>query len=150
MYGKLVRATVGIASIHFAPAVAMSQSPTPNSPQPMNDTPVTLSSGTVVRVRNIVVFVGPSGKSLTLYIETPTQATESAQIERDANEIIGRYGESTTSGPFVRATVGVCRTQACLEMREPPSEMFSFVQQSDGSWRGLYLRIAKRGSTARS
>jgi hypothetical protein len=135
MHGKLVRATLSIASIHFAAGVAMSQSPTPNNPQPMTDTPVTLSSGTVVRVRNIVVFVGPSGKSLTLYIETPTQPAESAQIERDAKELIGRYGESA-SGPFVRAIVSVCRTQACLEMREPPSEMFSFIQQPDGSWRG--------------
>lgn len=137
MHGKLVRATVSIASIHFAAGVAMSQSPAPNNPQPMNDTPVTLSSGTVVRVRNIVVFVGPSGKSLTLYIETPTQAAESAQIERDAKELIGRYSESATSGPFVRAIVSVCRTQACLEMREPPSELFSFAKQPDGSWQGV-------------
>ena len=137
MHGKLVRATVILASIHFAAGVAMSQFPRPNSPPPMNDTPVTLSSGTVVRVRNIVVFVGPSGKSLTLYIETPTQAAESAQIEREAKELIGRYGESATSGPFVRAIVSVCRTQACLEMREPPSEMFSFLPQPDGSWRAV-------------
>lgn len=137
MHGKLVRATESIASIHFAAGVAMSQSPTPNNPQLMNDTPVTLSSGTVVRVRSIIVFVGPSGKSLTLYIETPTQAAESAQIERDAKELIGRYGESATSGPFVRAIVSVCRTQACLEMREPPSELFFFAKQPDGSWKGV-------------
>ena len=113
----------------------MSQSQTPNNPYPMTDTPVTLSSGAVVRVRNVVVFAGPSGKSLTLYIETPTQATESAQIERDASELIERYGQSATSGPFVRAAVIVCRTQACLEMREPSGEMFSFVQQPGESWR---------------
>jgi hypothetical protein len=113
----------------------MSQSPTPNNSYPMSDTPVTLSSGTVVRVRNVVMFAGPSGRSLTLYIETPTQATESAQIERDANELVARYGHSATSGPFVRAAVIVCRTQACLEMREPPREMFSFVQEQGGSWR---------------
>ena len=137
MHGTLVRATVSIASIHVAAGVAMSQSPTPHNPQPMNDTPVTLPSGTAVRVRSIIVFVGPSGKSLTLYIETPTQAAESAQIERDAKELIGRYGESATSGPFVRAIVSVCRTQACLEMREPPSELFFFAKQPDGSWKGV-------------
>ena len=136
MHGKLVRATVSIASMHFAVGVAMSQSPTPNNPQPMNDTPVTLSSGTVVRVRNVIVFVGPSGKSLTLYIETPTQAADSARMERDAKELIGRYAESATSGPFVRAIVGVCRTPACLEMREPPSKLFFFSKQPDGSWQG--------------
>jgi hypothetical protein len=31
--------------------------------------------------------------------------------------------------------VGICRTQACLEMREAPSEMFFFRAQPDGTWR---------------
>jgi hypothetical protein len=113
----------------------MGQSPTPTSPYPANDSPVTLSSGTVVRVRNLVVFVGPSGKALTLYIQSPTPASDTARVAREAKELVDMHSASRGLGPLTRATVGVCRTQACLEMREIPSEMFFFVAQADGSWR---------------
>jgi hypothetical protein len=136
-YLKHVRAVIGLAAIPLAAGVAMSQSPTPSSPYPANDTPVTLPSGTIVRVRNIVVFVGPNGKSLTLYIETPTHAADSARVAREAKEVVDIHARSTTHGPFGRARVCICRTQACLELREEPREMFFFVPQSDGSWRAV-------------
>jgi hypothetical protein len=135
MHWKHRCALLGLASIHFTAGVAMSQSPTPEWPYPMNDTPVTLPSGTVVRVRNIVVFAGPSGNSLSLYIQSPTQPTDSARVAREAKELVELHGASTGRGPVTRATVGICRTQACLEMREAPSEMFFFHAEPDGSWR---------------
>jgi hypothetical protein len=110
----------------------MSQSPTPSGP--MNDTPVTLPSGTVVRVRNIVVFVGPA-KSLTLYIESPTPASDTVRLAREAMELVALHGTTSSLGPTARAMVGICRTQACLEMRKVPREMFFFSAQPDGTWR---------------
>jgi hypothetical protein len=113
----------------------MGQSSTPASPYPVNDSPVTLPSGTVVRVRNVVVFAGPRGKDLTLYIESPTPAADSARLAREAKELVDLHRASGGLGPLARASVGVCRTRACLEMRQIPTEMFFFVAQPNGSWR---------------
>jgi hypothetical protein len=137
MYQKRLCAMFGLASIHLTAGVAMGQSPTPESQYPANDTPVTLPSGTVVRVRHMVVFAGPSGNSLTLYIQSPTRATDSVRMAREATELVALQGASTHLGPLVRKMVGICRTQACLEMREAPSEMFFFHSRPDGSWRAV-------------
>src|SRR3954464_13611457 len=100
----------------------MAQSPPPAdpSPYPANDSPVTLPSGTVVRVRNLVVFAGPQGKTLTIYIQSPTPASDSARLAREAQELVDLHGAFGGIGPLVRVTVGVCRSQTCLEMREIP------------------------------
>jgi hypothetical protein len=137
MHRKHLCALFGLASIHFTAGGAISQAPTPDSPDPANDTPVTLSSGTIVRVRNIVVFAGRSGKSLTFYIQSPTSPTGSARVAREAQELVDLHSASTGLGPVAQVMVGICRTQACLEMREVPSEMFFFHAEPDGSWRAV-------------
>ena len=103
-------------------------------PYPTNDISVTLPSGTLVRVRNIVVLVGPQGKALTLHFQTPTEPADSTRVAREARELLEIYGASTALGPLARARVGVCRTQACLEFRGEPDEVFSFHRRADGSW----------------
>lgn len=115
----------------------MGQSPVPPGPYPASDTPLTLPSGTVVRVRNLVVFAGSEGKALTLYIQSPTLPSDSVRLAREAKELVDLHAASGSFGALTRATVGVCRTQGCLEMREIPSEMFFFVAQPDGSWRAV-------------
>jgi hypothetical protein len=137
MHRKRLRVVIVLASFHFAAGVAMSQSPIPTSSNPMNDVPVRLPSGTVVRVRNIVVFEGSSAKTLALFIETPTQAADSARVAREAKELIDLWGRSAVHAPLTGASVRVCRTPACLEMREAPSEMFFFLPHPDGSWRAV-------------
>ena len=134
---KRLCALVGIAILHLTAGAAMGQSPTPASPYPANDTPVTLPSGTVVRVRNMVVFAGSHGRALTLYIQSPTPASDSARLAREARELVDLHHATGGLGPLTQATVGVCRTQACLEMRETPTEMFFFVAQPDGSWQAV-------------
>ena len=137
MHPMRLRAVVGIVGLHLTAGVAMGQSPVPPSPYPANDTPLTLPSGTVVRVRNLVVFAGSGGRALTLYIQSPTLPSDSARLAREAKELVDLHAASGSFGPLTRTTVGVCRTQACLEMREMPSEMFLFVAQPDGSWRAV-------------
>src|SRR5688500_5045864 len=68
---------------------AMGQLPSQTSPYPMNGIAVTLSSGTVVRIRNIVVFRSQKGSRLTVYVETPTPSTERARVALEAKEIAG-------------------------------------------------------------
>jgi hypothetical protein len=106
-----------------------------DAPYPNNNIPVTLSSGTVVRIRNVVVFRGQNGNGLTLFIETPTPATELERVAAEAREVLKFQFKSPSNESPAMVSIGVCRTQACLEMRERPREMFSFVRQPDGSWR---------------
>ena len=113
---------------------AMSQLPSQQSPYPLNDIAVTLSSGTVVRIRNIVIFRSQRGSRLTVYVETPTPSTERARVAVEAKEIAGFQVRSAPTANPMSVRVVVCRTRGCLEMREIPREMFSFIRQSDGSW----------------
>jgi len=106
----------------------------------MNDIPVRLPSGTVVRVRNIVVFA-PGKESgilppnrLTLYIETPTPSTDVARLATEARELLGSEDKVRAIKDCGVASIGICRTRLCLEMREIPQEMFHFVRRSNGSW----------------
>ena len=74
---------------------------------------------------------------MTLYIESPTLPSDSVRLAREAKELVDLHATSGSFGLLARAAVGVCRTQACLEMREIPTEMFFFVAQPDGSWRAV-------------
>lgn len=112
---------------------AISQASSPTSPYPVNDIAVTLKSGTVVRIRNIVVFRSQYGSELAVYIETPTPATEPERVALEAKEVARLQLKSPTIGNLSNVRVAVCRTRGCLEMREMPQEMFRFVRKSDGS-----------------
>jgi len=130
---------LGVIAIAAACAVGitragMSQAPVRNSPYPMNDIPMTLSSGTVVHVRNIVAFKHQDQATLTVYIETPTPPSQHERVFQEAREVAGIQVKSPLGPNTSSVNVGVCRTQACLEMREIPTEMFLFVRQPDGSW----------------
>lgn len=137
MHSIRLRAIVGVVGLLLTARMAKGQSPVPPSPYPANDVPLTLPSGTVVRVRNLVVFAGSGGKALTLYIQSPTLPSDSVRLAREAKELVDLHAAGGRFGTLTRATVGVCRTQACLEMRELPGEMFFFVAQPDGSWRAV-------------
>ncbi len=114
---------------------AVSQTSTQNNLYPMNDIPVTLSTGTVVRIRDVVVVQSQNGSGLTLYIQTPTPPSEADRVASEAREVAGFQVKSPAWEKISTVSVAVCRTQACLEMREIPKEMFSFVRQPDGSWK---------------
>ena len=112
---------------------AMSQAPSQPSQYPMSDIAVTLASGTVVRVRNVVIVQGQNGAGIAVYIETPTPSTEPERVAAEAKEIAGLQIKSPTIGNLTSVRVAVCRTSGCLEMREKPNEMFSFARKLDGS-----------------
>jgi hypothetical protein len=121
----------------------MSQPPAQKDPYPINDIAVSLPSGTVVRVRNIVVFQGGKGSgpiqgvpvnALTIYIETPTPSTKAQRLAMEARELLGLRDKFPAINDATVANIGVCRTRSCLEMREIPQEMFKFVHRANGSW----------------
>ena len=113
---------------------ARSQAPSQTGHDSVNNLAITLSSGTVVRIRNMVVFQNQNGSALlAVYIETPTPSTEPKRLALEAKEVAGLQVKSPTIGTLTRVIVAVCRTNGCLEMREKPREMFSFIRKSDGS-----------------
>jgi len=66
-----------------------------STPGPSSDTPITLPSGTVVRVRNLVIFKKLGGpNALTIYIETPTLEADGAQLAREAQELVTMHDTS--------------------------------------------------------
>jgi hypothetical protein len=112
---------------------AMSQSASQTGHYPMNDIAVTLASGTVVRIRNLVVFRSQNGSGIAVYIETPTPSTDTDRLALEAKEIAALQLKPQTLGNVTRVRVAVCYTRGCSEMREKPQETFSFVRKSDGS-----------------
>lgn len=113
---------------------ARGQAPSQTGHDPMQNLAVTLSSGTVVRIRNMLVLQAPNGSGLlTVYIETPTPSTEPKRLAVEAKEVAGLQIKSPTIGNLTYVRIAVCRTSGCLEMREKPQEMFSFIRKSDGS-----------------
>jgi hypothetical protein len=131
------------ACLVSATETAMSQQSAQNYPYPINDIAVALPSGTVVRVRNIVVFQGGKGhgsirgvpvNALTLYIETPTPSTEPERLATEAQELLGLKEKLPAIKDATIASVGICRSRLCLEMKETPQEMFTFVRRVNGSW----------------
>lgn len=140
--GLAVLATT-VACLSSATETAMSQQADQNYPYPINNIAVALPSGTVVRVRNIVVFQGGKGSgsiqsvpanALTLYIETPTPSTEPERLAAEAQELLGLQEKLPAIKDATIASIGICRTRLCLEMREIPEEMFVFVRRANGSW----------------
>jgi hypothetical protein len=127
--------TAAISAILFACAsqAAMGQAPTQTGQYPMNDIAVTLASGTVVRVRNIVIVRIQNVSGLAVYIETPTPSSERERVALEAKEVAGLQLKAPTIGNLASVTIIVCRTRGCLELREKSPETFSFVRKSDGS-----------------
>src|SRR5690348_8883703 len=96
-----------------------SSRPDAESPYPLSDAPLQLPSGTTVRLRNRVVFRGHQRARLTIVVETPTAAEEVTRLQEESRQIAEIFREFADAQQLERLTVVVCRTQACLEMREP-------------------------------
>jgi hypothetical protein len=102
---------------------------------PLSDTPLGLPSGTVVRVRNLVIFKNLGGPgSLTIYIETPTAAHDADRLAREAQELATMHDMFAQTQNITTISVAVCRTPECIELRGAPSERFSFTRANDGAW----------------
>lgn len=103
-------------------------------PYPGNDSPLTLSSGMVVRQRNLIVFRGRNVSGLTVTIETPTPASDSERARRESGEVARLHAPFADAQGIGRITVEICRSQACLEHLEAPTEVYHCMRGADGTW----------------
>jgi hypothetical protein len=85
-------------------------------------------------VRNRVVFHGHHSQRLTVVIETPTLATAVTQLREESRQLAEMLRHLADAARVDRLTVMICRTQACLELREPSHEMFHFAREGDAPW----------------
>lgn len=133
------RALFGAILASSMPMVAAAQSGGSVSAAPLEHSRVELPAGRHVVIRNRTVFVGPPPSwNLTVYIETPTPAADVAGVRQEATDLanvlpIAAY-EAREGSPPSRVIVLVCRTQACVEMRGMPDELFTFVRDASGRW----------------
>jgi hypothetical protein len=77
-------------------------------------------------------LVAEPGSTMSVYISTDA-ARGSDDIPREAAEVLATVEKTVTSHNVRRATVIVCRTRACAEMREVATESFEF-KRSGNSW----------------
>lgn len=136
----LHRCRIGIgACVAFLTLVGVASARAQNverlGPRALMDQPLALSPGRVVHIRDLVVFRGHSGPSLTIYTETPTPAKDSAQLAQEAKQIVAHYAEYSAAQRIESVTVTFCRTPACVELRERSDERFDFERGTDGTWR---------------
>lgn len=110
------------------------------SSTPGTNIPLKLSSGTVVRIRDVTIAQTTHRKSLTLYIQTPTASSDSEQLLREAREVVDRYDLYAVERHVGAINIAVCRTRGCIEMRELPDRLFTFARQSNGSWERPHRR----------
>jgi len=103
-------------------------------PYPTTDLPIAVPPGVVVRVRDQVVFRGRNVSSLTLLVESPTPPGDTSRLAYQAAAVTDQYATFAATQSIDQISVGICRTQACIEMREPPKERFEFVRGTDGRW----------------
>ena len=136
-YSQRMRHAAAAAALVIScigPSTVTAQNPSLDRPYPVNDSPLTLPSGTVVRQRNLVLFRGHNVTALTITIETPTPATDSVRVAREAQEVATLLDTFAQTQGISRIAIEVCRSQACLEFREPAAERFQFVRATDGTW----------------
>ncbi len=116
-------------------ALVVASSPTAaQNPYPTTNSPITLASGTVVRVRDLVVFRGRTESSLTIYIETPTPAADTSRLAREAHELANLHTAFANGNAISRIAVAICRTTGCSALRERPTKTVSFVRVNDQAW----------------
>ena len=116
-------------------STASAQSPAISLPSPEHtNPPITLPSGVIVRQGEHVIFRGRNGGNLTITIEKPTPAADSTRVAHVAREVAEFYSDFARTLGIDGIIVSVCQTQACLELRDNPTERFQFTRAKDGSW----------------
>jgi hypothetical protein len=95
---------------------------------------VTLHSGLVVHARVFLEFHGTTSRSMAIYFDSPTPASDTAGIRAEAIELMALHEELAKSRALDRLAIGFCRSQACIDAAEAPRELFRFARRPDNTW----------------
>jgi hypothetical protein len=111
----------------------MSPDPDGASGFPLMDETVHLSSGTTVRIRNIVVVRHTSGTTLSLIVERGSSWEDHTPFV--AEELANAHSEFAKVQAATRIAIGICDTPACVELTAAPSEIYFFTGDASQEWR---------------
>lgn len=80
-----------------------------------------------------MILTAEPGNTMSVHVSTDMPPSAKAQMQAEAKEILDTQNDFADEYDIIRATVVVCRTIACAEMREDVDEVFVFERQKK-SW----------------
>jgi hypothetical protein len=110
---------------------------------PLQDQPLVLPSGRIVRIYNLLSLTQSDDPSSFLRIEpsiriqygTALGSEQTAERSAEAAEVIAYFlGESSRGDPIV-AYAEICATSDQAARRDPPEVRFEFCRDDNGPWR---------------
>ena len=105
-------------------------------PYPLQDRPISLPSGRVVRLYNVFTLRPGPPTSYTVQYGSAIPEGDGALRRAEAAEVITFFAEYFASQGATRASAQICGTRAQAEMREAPECIFRFERRHDGLWQG--------------
>ena len=105
-------------------------------PYPTQRTPLTLPSGQVVVILNLVISsqAGQPGGAFEVQYETRHPPGEHAARQAEAVEVVAVHRAWAEERGFDLMTAAIFNTAAAAEMREMPEAVFFFKRGLDGRW----------------
>jgi hypothetical protein len=105
------------------------------SQYPLQDRPLTLPSGRVVQLYNVVsIASGDDSSSFGVQYRSAISASDEVNRREEATEVIAKFARLFSRPDVTRASAQLCATRAQAEMREPPEMIFQFERAADSSW----------------
>jgi hypothetical protein len=105
------------------------------SQYPLQDRPLTLPSGRVVQLYNVVsIASGDDSSSFGVQYRSAISASDEVNRREEATEVIAKFARLFSRADVTRASAQLCATRAQAEMREPPEMIFQFERGADSSW----------------
>lgn len=110
---------------------------------PLQDQPLVLPSGRIVRIYNLLFTTQRDDPSSFLRVEesfriqygTAIPATQPAERSAEAAEVIAYFRAAGPEEPGMVAYADICGAPAQAERREPPEASFKFLRNGNGDWR---------------
>ena len=110
---------------------------------PLQDQPLVLPSGRIVRIYNLVFLTQEHEPSMSLRVEPTfriqygTRAGSDQPLQRaaEAAEVIGHFLDHAPAEYAMVAYAEICETADQAERRDPPQATFEFRRNQDGAWR---------------
>jgi hypothetical protein len=104
-------------------------------PYPLQERPLSLASGRVVQLYNIVSMTSPDrAPSFGVQYRSSIAAADEEGRKAEAIEVIAIYADFFAAQGATSGSAQLCATRAQAEMREPPEMIFQFERAADTSW----------------
>ena len=106
-------------------------------PFPLEETPLTLPSGRVVAVLNLVAVAqrGRAGGTLGVQYRSAVPAADREGRRAEAAEVAARYAAVAAARGCRRLAAQLCNSPEAAALRALPELVLTFEPAADGTWR---------------